>query len=45
MGVDYVCLSDYTLTSTCAAGFNFFIIVNDTGIDQDGILGLGPPYS
>lgn len=44
MGTDYVCLSDYVGSSTCVNDFNFFIITKETGLSNDGILGLGPPY-
>lgn len=45
MGVDKVCLSDYAATTTCSNNFNFFIITSQTGLQYDGILGFGPPYS
>lgn len=45
MGVDNVCLSD-SISYTCAQQFNFFLVTNQTGLNQqDGILGLGPPFS
>ena len=45
MGVDNVCILENE-ANTCVAGFNFFIITSQSGLDDlDGILGLSPPVS
>jgi hypothetical protein len=45
MGIDDVCVVE-NVSTTCVAGFNFFIITSQSGLDDlDGILGLSPPVS